>query len=45
MTLAPQNEAVRHENYAEKTLDMEEKNHHNPGGHKRCKDSVTIKEA
>ncbi len=45
MTLAPTNEAVRHEDCAEKNLDMEKINHHNPGGHERCKDSITIKEA
>jgi hypothetical protein len=45
MTLAPTNEAVRRENCLEKNLDMEKINCHNPGGHERCKDSITIKEA
>ncbi len=45
MTLAPTNEAIRHENHAEKNLGTEKINHHNPGGHGRCKDSITIKEA
>ncbi len=44
MTLAPTNEAVRHENHAEKNLYKEKKiDRHNPGGHERCKDSITIK--
>jgi hypothetical protein len=45
MTLAPTNEAVRHENCVEKNLDMENNNGHNPGVHEGCKDSITIKEA
>jgi hypothetical protein len=45
MTLAPMNEAIRHENCVEKTLIRKKINHHNPGGHERCKDSITIKEA
>ena len=45
MTLAPTNEAVRHEDCAEKNLDMEKINRHDLGGHGRCKDSITIKEA
>ncbi len=45
MTLAPTNEADRHENHAEKNLYKEKKYRHNPGGHERCKDSVTIKKA
>ncbi len=45
MTLTPKNEAVRCKNYAEKNLDTEKNNRHNPGGHERCKDSITIKEA
>ncbi len=45
MTLAPMNEAVRSENCAKKNLDMEKMNRHNPGGHERCTDSITIKEA
>jgi hypothetical protein len=28
-----------------KTFDMEKINRHDPGGHERCKDSITIKEA
>ncbi len=32
-------------NFAEKNLDTEKNNRHNPGGHGRCKDSITIKEA
>jgi hypothetical protein len=43
MTLAPTNEAVRRENRAENNLDMEKSNRHYPGGHERCKDSITIK--
>ncbi len=44
MTLAPTNEAVRRENHAEKNLYKENKiNHHDPVGHERCKDSITIK--
>jgi hypothetical protein len=45
MTLAPTNETVRRENHAEKTLIRKKINRHNPGGHERCKDSITIKEA
>jgi hypothetical protein len=45
MTHAPKNEAVRHENHAEKNLEMEKNNRHDPGGHTKCKDSITIKEA
>jgi hypothetical protein len=56
MTLASTNEAVRRENCAKKTLirktnhakknlDTEKNNRHDPGGHERCKDSITIKEA
>jgi hypothetical protein len=44
MTLAPTNEAVRCGNCAEKNLDTEKNNRHNPGGHERSKDSITIKE-
>jgi hypothetical protein len=44
MTLTPTNEAVICENCA-KNIDMEKINHHNPGGHERFKDSITIKEA
>ncbi len=45
MTLAPTNEAVRCENHAEKNLYKEKNNCHDPGGHERCKDSITIKTA
>jgi hypothetical protein len=45
MTLAPKNEAVRHENHAENNLYKEKNNRHDPGGHERCKDSITIKKA
>jgi hypothetical protein len=44
MTLAPTNEAVRCENCVKKTLIRKKINRHNPGGHERCKDSITIKE-
>jgi hypothetical protein len=44
MTLAPTNEAIRHDNRAKTNLDAEKNNRHNPGGHGRCKDSITIKE-
>ncbi len=44
MTLAPINEATRHENCAEKNLDTEKINRHDPEGHLKCKDSITIKE-
>jgi hypothetical protein len=43
MTLAPTNEAVKI--MRKKTFDKEKINHHNPGGHERCKDSITIKKA
>ncbi len=44
MTLAPTNEAIRCENHAEKkTFTRKKNNCHNPGGHERCKDSITIK--
>ncbi len=45
MTLAPMNEAARRENRAKINLDTEKINRHNLGGHERCKDSITIKEA
>ncbi len=45
MTLAPTNEAVRRENHAEKNIYKEKNNCHDPGGHERCKDSITIKKA
>jgi hypothetical protein len=37
------NEAVRRENHEEKNLYIEKNNHHDPGGHERCKDSITIR--
>ncbi len=43
MTLTPMNEAVRRENHAEKNLYKKKNYRHNPGGHERCKDSITIK--
>ncbi len=45
MTLAPTNEAVRHENHAKKTIIRKKINCCNPVGHERCKDSITIKKA
>jgi hypothetical protein len=45
MTLAPTNDAVRHENHAEKNLVRKKNNRQDPGGHERCKDRITIKEA
>jgi hypothetical protein len=45
MTLNPTNETVRHDNHAEKNLFKGKNNRHNPGGHDRCKDSITIKKA
>jgi hypothetical protein len=45
MTLAPTNEAVRRENHVEKNLYKKKINRHDPGGHERCKDSITIKKA
>jgi hypothetical protein len=42
MTLAPTYEAVRRENHAEKTFIRKKINRHNPGGHERYKDSITI---
>jgi hypothetical protein len=45
MTLAPTNDAARCKNHAEKTFKGKKINHHNPGGHERCKDSITIKKA
>ncbi len=44
-TLAPTIEAVRRENHAEKNLYKGKNNCHDPGGHERCKDSITIKKA
>ncbi len=43
MTLAPTNEAVRRENHEKKNFIRKKINHHDPGGHERCKDSITIK--
>ncbi len=45
MTLAPTNEPVRREHHAEKAFLRKKINCHNPGGHERCKDSITIKKA
>jgi hypothetical protein len=46
MTLAPMNEAVRRENHTDKKpLEGKKINCHNPGGHERCKDSITIKKS
>ena len=45
MTLAPTNEAVRRENRAEKNLYKEKNNPQYPGGHERCKDSITFKKS
>ena len=45
MTLAPTNEAVRRENHAEYTFIRKKINRHDPGGHERCKDSITIKKS
>jgi hypothetical protein len=44
-TLASMNGAVGCENHAKRNLDKEKINHHNPGGHERCKDSINTKEA
>jgi hypothetical protein len=43
MTLAPTNEAVRHENHAEKAFIRKNNYRHDPGVHERCKDSIIIK--
>jgi hypothetical protein len=43
ITLAPTNEAVRCVYHVEKNLYKEKINRHDPGGHERCKDSITIK--
>jgi hypothetical protein len=45
MTLTPTNEAVRRENHEQKTFIRKKINSHDPGGHERCKDSITIKKA
>ncbi len=43
MTLAPTNEAISRENHAENALVIVGKTYlHDPGGHVRCKDSITI---
>jgi hypothetical protein len=44
MTLASTNEAVKHDNHAEKTFVRKTLTHH-LGGHERCKDSITVKNA
>jgi hypothetical protein len=45
MTLAPTNEAVRRDNHAEKTFLRKKINPRDSGGHERCKDSITVKNA
>ncbi len=45
LALAPTNEAIRCENHVEKNHDTEKINHCDLGGHGRCNDSITIKEA
>jgi hypothetical protein len=45
MTLAPTNEAVRHKNHAKKKIVRKKNNRHDPEGHERCKDSISIKKA
>jgi hypothetical protein len=45
MTLTPTNDAVRRENHAKKNLQKKKNNRHDPGGHERCKDSISIKKA
>jgi hypothetical protein len=45
MTLAPTNEAIRGENFAQKNLNKEKKYHYDLGGHARCKDSITVEKA
>jgi hypothetical protein len=39
------NEAIKRENHAKKKFIRKKINGHDPGGHGRCKDSITIKEA
>jgi hypothetical protein len=39
------NETVRRENRAEKNLYKEKIYRRDPGGHERCKDSITIKKS
>ncbi len=43
MTLAPTNEAVRRKNHVGKNLYKEKLTVNDPGGHERCKHSITIK--
>ncbi len=43
MTLAPMNEAIGCENHMENNLNKEKR--YDLGGHKRCKDNITIKKA
>jgi hypothetical protein len=45
MTLAPTNEAVSRENHVKKILYKEKNDRLDPGGHERCKDGTTIKNA
>jgi hypothetical protein len=45
MALAPPNEAIRRENHTEKKISKEKNYCYNLGGHKCCKDSITIKKA
>jgi hypothetical protein len=45
MTLAPTNKAIGCENHVEKNLNKEKNYSYDPGGHARCKDSITIKKA
>ncbi len=42
-TLVPTNEAIGCENHAITNLIKEKNYHHYPGGHARCKGSITIK--
>jgi hypothetical protein len=43
MTLASTNEAIGGKKHAEKNLFKGEKIPHDPGGHARCKNSITTK--
>ncbi len=43
MTLAHMNEAVRRNNHVEKSFVKNKINRHDPGGHERCEDSITLK--
>jgi hypothetical protein len=45
MTLAPMNEAIGCETMQKKSLSKEIFHRYDPGGHARCKDSITIKKA